>query len=112
MDRPWALPAATAVLTLEGAAVLGLLVQRPSTPIGVLGLMAAKFPLCWALARRSRPAFLVLVVWECLVVVVALVNPVLHPVARLGLLASSTYALTLLGWSMPSFPTPTTRTEP
>jgi hypothetical protein len=112
VDRPWALPAATAVLTLEGAAVLGLLLQRPSTPFGVLALMAAKFPLCWALARRSRPAFLTLMVWECLVIVVAVVNPVLHPFARLGLLASSVFGLTLLGWSMPSLSTPTTRTEP
>jgi hypothetical protein len=111
VDRPWALPAATAVLTLEGTAVLGLLMQRPSTPVGVLVLMAAKFPLCWALARRSRPAFLTLTVWECLTLVVALVNPVLHPLARLGLLASSVFGLTLLGWSMPSFPTPATRTE-
>ncbi len=111
VDRSWALPAATAVLTLEGAAVLGLLLQRPSTPPGVLVVMAAKFPLCWALARRSRPAFLALMVWECLVIVVALVNPVLHPLARLGLLASSVFGLTLLGWSIPSFPTPSTRTE-
>ena len=108
MDRPWALPAATAVLTLEGAAVLGLLMQRRSTPFGVLVLMAAKFPLCWALARRSRPAFLALMVWECLVIVVALVNPVLHPLARVGLLGSSAFGLTLLGWSMPSFPTGST----
>jgi hypothetical protein len=105
------LPAAAAVLTLEGAAVFGLLLQRPSTPFGVLALMAAKFPLCWALARRSRPAFLVLMVWECLVIVVALVNPVLHPLARLGLLGSSVFGLTLLGWSMPSFPAVPTRTE-
>jgi hypothetical protein len=112
VDRPWALPAAAAVLTLEGAAVLGLLLQHPSTPFGVQLLMAAKFPVCWALARRSRPAFLTLVVWECLVVVVALVNPVLHPFARLGLLASSVFGLTLLGWSLSAFPTPKTRTEP
>jgi hypothetical protein len=112
VDRSWALPAATAVLTLEGAAVLGLLVQRPSTPFGVLALMTLKFPLCWALARRSRPAFLTLMVWECLVIVVAVVNPVLHPLARLGLLASSVWGLTLLGWSIQSFPTPTTQTEP
>jgi hypothetical protein len=112
VDRSWALPAATAVLTLEGAAVLGLLLERPSTPVGVLLLMMAKFPLCWALARRSRPAFLGLMVWECLVIVVAVVNPVLHPLARLGLIGSAGFGLTLLGWSMPSFPTESTRTEP
>ena len=106
MDRSWALPAAVAVLTLEGAAVLGLLLQRPSTPFGVVLLMVAKFPLCAALARRSRPAFLTLMLWEPLVIVVALVNPALHPVARLGLLASAACSLTLLGWSLPSFPDP------
>ena len=112
MDRPWALPAATAFLTLEGVAVSAALAQRSGVPFGVHLLFAAKLPLCWLLARRNRAAFLLLTVWECMTVVVVFVNPVLHPIARLGLLGSAGFALALLGWSLGAFPAPATSPDP
>jgi hypothetical protein len=104
-DRRWALPAAVAACALENAAVLGGLLLVGTAPTLVLLALTAKFGLCAGLVQRRHGAFMVLVLWEVVTLVVALLNPALAAPARVLLLASSGAALTFLGYSIPLFPT-------
>jgi len=104
VDRAWALPAAVGVLALENVALLGALLFGRHAPAGIEVALLVKFALCVGLLQRRPGAFLTLMLWESLLVVIGLVNPALSLFARLGVVAGGVSGLTLLGLSMPLFP--------
>jgi hypothetical protein len=103
-DRAWALLAAAGLAALESIAVLFALSLRDGAPLGVWVLLVAKLPLCIALLRRSRGACLVLVVWESLEIVVALLNPSLAVPAAILLAASAAACLWFIGLALGELP--------
>lgn len=103
-SRAWALPAAVAVLALENTALLAALLFVGSAPPAISAFLLIKFPFCVGLLHRRHGAFLFLTFWEACVIVIALLNPTLALGARLGLLASATTGLGLLGLSLALFP--------
>jgi hypothetical protein len=105
-DRAWALLAAAGLAALESIAVLFALSLRDGAPFGVWVLLLAKLPLAVALARRSRAACLVLVVWESMEIVVALLNPSLAVPAAALLALSAGICLWLIGLALGELPAP------
>jgi len=103
-DRAWALPAAVGVLAVENVALVGALLFGRHAPAGVEVALFMKFPLCIGLLQRRPGAFLALMLWESLLVVIGLVNPSFSLLARLGVLTGGVTGLVLLGLSLSLFP--------
>ncbi|HEV7864212.1 MAG TPA: hypothetical protein VGR20_16000 [Acidimicrobiia bacterium] len=103
MDRQWTVAGAAALLSLENVAVLGGLLFRGHTSIVLLGVLLLKFPLCRALLRLRIGAAAVLVLWESVTMLVALVNLSIAPPAEVALFVSASTGSTLIALSLPLF---------
>jgi hypothetical protein len=101
MDRQWTLAAAAALLSLENVAVICGLLFRSHTSVVLLGVLLLKFPLCRALLRLRVAAAAVLILWESVTMLVALVNQSLAPPAELALFLSASVGSTLVALSIP-----------
>ena len=110
MDRQWTVAAAAALLSLENVAVMGGLLFRAHTSVVLLGALLLKFPLCRALVRLRIGAAAILILWESLTMLVALVNLSLAPPAQLALFVSASAGSTLVALSLPLF-APTAPTD-
>jgi hypothetical protein len=107
MDRQWTVAAAAALLSLENAAIIGGLLFRDHTSFVLLGVLLLKFPLCRALLQLRVGAAAILILWESLTMLVALVNLSLAAPAQLALFVSASAGSTLIALSLPLFsPTP------
>ena len=107
MDRQWTVAAAAALLSLENAAIIGGLLFRDHTSLVLLGALLLKFPLCRALLQLRVGAAAILILWESLTMLVALVNLSLAAPAQLALFVSASAGSTLIALSLPLF-SPTT----
>ena len=103
MDRQWTVAAAAALLSLENVAVIGGLLFRAHTSILLLGLLLLKFPLCRALVRLRLGAAAILILWESVIMLVALVNLSLAAPAQMALFLSASAGSTLIAVSLPLF---------
>ena len=107
MDRQWTVAAAAALLSLENVAVIGGLLFHHHSSLILLGFLLLKFPLCRALLQRRVGAAAILILWESLTMLVALVNLSLAAPAQMALFASASAGSTLVALSLPLFaPTP------
>ena len=107
MDRQWTVAAAAALLSLENAAIIAGLLFRDHTSFVLLGVLLLKFPLCRALLQLRVGAAAILILWESLTMLVALVNLSLAAPAQLALFVSASAGSTLIALSLPLF-SPTT----
>ena len=103
MDRQWTVAGAAALLSLENVSVLAGLLFRAHTSVVLIGILLLKFPLCRALVRLRIGAAAILILWETLVMLVALVNPSITLPARLALFLSASTGSTLIALSLPLF---------
>ena len=103
MDRQWTVAAAAALLSLENVAVICGLLFRLHTSVVLLGVLALKFPLCRALLRRRMAAAAILLLWETVTMLVAVVNLSLTPVAQIALFISASAGSTLIALSLSLF---------
>lgn len=107
MDRQWTVAAAAALLSMENVAIIGGLLFRQHTSVVLIGVLLLKFPLCRALLRLRLGAAAILILWESLTMLVALVNLSLAAPAQLALFLSASAGSTLVALSLPLFaPTP------
>ena len=106
MDRQWTVPAAAAWLSLENVAVICGLLFRNHTSVVLLGVLMLKFPLCRGLVRLRIGAAAMLILWETMTMLVAVVNLSLAPPAQLALFASASAGSTLIALSLPLFAPP------
>jgi len=106
MDRQWTVAGAAALLSLENVAVLGGLLFRAHTSVVLLGVLLLKFPLCRALLRLRIAAAAILILWESLTMLAALVNQSLTAPAQLALFVSASAGSTLIAMSLPLFAPP------
>src|SRR2546428_13722598 len=88
MDRQWTVAGAAALLSLENVAVMGGLLFRSHTSVVLLGVLLLKFPLCRGLVRLRLGAAAILILWESLTMLAALVNLPLAPPAQGALFPS------------------------
>ena len=108
MDRQWTVAAAAALLSMENVAVIGGLLFRQHTSVVLIGVLLLKFPLCRALLQLRLGAAAILILWESLTMLVALVNLSLAAPAQLALFLSASAGSTLVALSLSLFaPTPT-----
>jgi hypothetical protein len=105
MERQWTVAVAAALLSLENVAVLAGLLFRAHTSVALLGLLLLKFPLCRSLLRLRLGAAAILILWESVTMLVALVNVSLAPPAQLALFVSASVGSTLIALSLPLFAT-------
>jgi len=103
MDRQWTVPAAAALLSLENVAVICGLLFRNHTSVVLLGVLALKFPLCRGLLRLRIVAAAMLILWETMTMLVAVVNLSLAPPAQVALFVSASAGSTLIALSLPLF---------
>lgn len=107
MERQWTVAAAAALLSLENVAVIAGLLFRRHTSVVLLAVLLLKFPLCRALLQRRIGAAVVLILWESVTMLVALVNLSLAAPAQMALFLSASAGSTLVAMSLPLFaPTP------
>ena len=105
MDRQWTVAAAAGLLSLENVAVIGGLLFRAQTSLLLLGVLLLKFPLCRELVRLRLGAAAILILWESVTMLVALVNLSLSAPAQLALFLSASVGSTLIALSLPLFTT-------
>ena len=110
MDRQWTVPAAAALLALENVAVICGLLFRNHTSVVLLGVLLLKCPLCRGLVRLRIGAAAMLILWETMTMLVAVVNLSLAPPAQLALFVSASAGSTLVALSLPLF-APTAPTD-
>jgi len=79
------------------------LLLRTHTAAVLLGVLLLKFPLCRGLVRLRIGAAFVLILWETMTMLVALVNLSLGPPAQLALFVSASAGSTLIALSLPLF---------
>ena len=103
MERQWTVAGAAALLSLENVAVICGLLFRAHTSIVLLGFLLLKFPLCRALLRLRLSAAAILILWESMTMLVALVNLSLAPPAQVALFLSASVGSTLIALSLPAF---------
>jgi hypothetical protein len=103
MDRQWTVAGAAALLSMENVAVLCGLLFRAHTSVVLLGLLILKFPLCRALLQLRLGAAAILIMWESVTMLVALVNLSLAPPAQVALFLSASISSTLIALSLPLF---------
>lgn len=103
MDRQWTVAGAAALLSLENVAVLCGLLFRAHTSVVLLGVLLLKFPLCRALLQLRFGAAAILILWESVTMLVALVNLSLAPPAQIALFVSASTGSTLIALSLPLF---------
>jgi hypothetical protein len=94
---------AAALLSVENVAVLCGLLFRAHTSVVLLGLLVLKFPLCRALLQLRLGAAAILIMWESVTMLVALVNLSLAPPAQVTLFVSASIGSTLIALSLPQF---------
>ncbi len=102
--RPWTLPAAAGLATLETTALIAILLLRSPVwaPLAI-AMLLVKFPFCYLVLRRSPGAFLGLMLWEVAGLAAAMVRPAPAAVRLLELVVAAT-VLVLLIASIPLFP--------
>ncbi|HEV8625649.1 MAG TPA: hypothetical protein VG034_14405 [Acidimicrobiia bacterium] len=103
MDRQWTVAGAAALLSLENVAVICGLLFRAHTSVALLGVLLIKFPLCRELMRLRIVAAAILILWESVTMLVALVNLSLAPPAQVALFVSASAGSTLIALSLPLF---------
>ena len=103
MDRQWTVAGAAALLSLENVAVIGGLLFRAHTSFVLIGFLLLKFPLCRALLRLRLSAAAILILWESMTMLVALVNLSIAPPAQVALFVSASAGSTLIALSLPVF---------
>jgi len=103
MDRQWTVAGAAALLSMENVAVMCGLIFRAHTSVVLLGLLLLKFPLCRALLQLRLGAAAILIMWESVTMLVALVNLSLAPPAQVALFVSASAGSTLIALSLPLF---------
>ena len=103
MDRQWTVAGAAALLALENVAVICGLLFRAHTSVVLLGVLLLKFPLCREMLRLRIAAAAILILWESVTMLVALVNLSLAPPAQIALFVSASAGSTLIALSMPLF---------
>ncbi|HEV3363187.1 MAG TPA: hypothetical protein VG795_03440 [Acidimicrobiia bacterium] len=103
MDRQWTVAGAAALLSLENVAVMCGLLFRAHTSVVLLGVLLLKFPLCRELLRLRIGAAAILIVWESVTMLVALVNLSLAAPAQIALFVSASTCSTLIALSIPLF---------
>ena len=103
MDRQWTVAAAAALLSLENVAVMCGLLFRAHTSVVLLGVLLLKFPLCREMLRLRIAAAAILILWESVTMLVALVNLSLAPPAQIALFVSACAGSTLIALSIPLF---------
>ena len=103
MERQWTVAGAAALLSLENVAVICGLLFRAHTSVVLLGFLVLKFPLCRALLRLRLSAAAILILWESMTMLVALVNLSLAPPAQVALFLSASVGSTLIALSLPAF---------
>jgi hypothetical protein len=101
MDRQWTVAGAAALLSLENVAVICGLLFRAHTSVVLLGVLLLKFPLCRELLRLRIGAAAILILWESVTMLVALVNLSLAAPAQIALFVSASAASTLIALSLP-----------
>ena len=106
MERQWTVAGAAALLSLENVAVICGLLYRAHTSVVLLGFLVLKFPLCRALLRLRLSAAAILILWESMTMLVALVNLSLAPPAQVALFVSASAGSTLIALSLPLFAAP------
>jgi hypothetical protein len=106
MDRQWTVAGAAALLSLENVAVLCGLLFRAHTSVPLLALLLFKFPLCRGLIRLRVGAAAILILWESVTMLVALVNLSIAPPAQLALFVSASVGSTQIARSLPLFSPP------
>jgi hypothetical protein len=103
MDRQWTVAGAAALLSLENVAVIGGLLFRSHPSVVLLGVLLLKFPLCRGLVRLRLGAATILILWESLTMLAAMVNQSLAAPAQLALFLSASAGSTLIALSLPLF---------
>lgn len=103
MDRQWTVAAAAALLSLENVAIIGGLLFRQHSSVLLIGVLLLKFPLCRSLLRLRLAAAAILILWESVTMLVALVNLSLAAPAQLALFLSASAGSTLIALSLPLF---------
>jgi hypothetical protein len=103
MDRQWTVAGAAALLSLENVAVIGGLLFRAHTSVVLLTVLLLKFPLCRELLRLRIEAAAILILWETVTMLVALVNLSLAAPAQIALFVSASTGSTLIALSLPLF---------
>lgn len=103
MERQWTVGGAAALLSLENVAVICGLLFRAHTSVLLLGVLLLKFPLCRELVRLRIGAAAILILWESVTMLVALVNLSLAAPAQIALFVSASTASTLIALSIPLF---------
>jgi len=91
MDRQWTVAGAAALLSLSHTSVV------------LLGVLLLKFPLCRGLVRLRLGAAAILILWESLTMLAALVNLSLALPAQVALFLSASAGSTLIALSLPLF---------
>jgi hypothetical protein len=112
VDRQWTVAGAAGLLALENVAVICGLLFRSHTSVVLLGLLLLKFPLCRSLLRLRLSAAAILILWESVTMLVALVNLSLAPPAQVALFVSASTGSTLIALSLPLFATAGTEVNP
>ena len=93
--RAWTLPAAAGLAAVESTVAIAVLLFDGRANAGIYILvLAAKYPVCWALLRRQAWAYLALLLWEFTVAFAALVAPGVPTALRVVELA---FAATVMG---------------
>jgi hypothetical protein len=103
MDRQWTVAGAAALLSLENVAVICGLLFRAHTSVVLLGVLLLKFPLCREMLRLRIGAATILILWESVTMLVALVNLSLAAPAQIALFVSASIGSTLIALSLPFF---------
>ena len=103
MDRQWTVAGAAALLSLENVAIICGLLFRAHTSVVLIGFLLLKFPLCRALLRLRLGAAAILILWESMTMLAALVNLSLAPPAQVALFVSASAGSTLIALSLPVF---------
>jgi len=103
MDRQWTVGGAAALLSLENVAVICGLIFRAHTSVVLLGVLLSKFWLCREMVRLRLGAAAILILWESLTMLVALVNLSLAAPAQIALFLSASVGSTLIALSLPLF---------
>jgi hypothetical protein len=104
-ERAWTLPAAAGLAAVESTVAIAVLLfdGRPNAGI-YIAVLAAKYPVCWALLRRQAWAYLALLVWEFTVAVAALIAPGVPMPLRIVELVFAATVMALLFASTHLFP--------
>jgi len=104
-ERAWTLPAAAGLAAVESTVAIAVLLfaGRPKAGIYIV-VLAAKYPVCWALLRRQAWAYLALLLWEFTVAFAAIAAPGVPAALRVVELAFAATVVALLFASTHLFP--------